>query len=136
MENTQNLVQTTLAEIEKVLNTKTVFGDPITIEGKTIIPLIAAGFGFGVGSGTGKATGGGPAGEGGGGGAGGGAGVKPVGIVIIDENGIRIEPIKHGLGAALEKMVDKMPDICEKMMERWEMKKQGGTPKTGQEEKP
>ena len=135
MDNTQNLVTTTLEEIEKVLNTKTVFGDPMTFNGKTIIPLIAVGFGFGAGGGTGKATGGGPAGEGVGGGAGGGAGVKPVGIVVIDESGVRIEPVKHGLGAALEKMAENMPAMCEKMMERWEKRKQGGAPQAEQEEK-
>ena len=133
--NTQNLVTATLQEIEKVLNTKTVFGEPMTIEGKTIIPLIAVGFGFGAGGGTGKATGGGPAGEGVGGGAGGGVGVKPVGIIVVDESGVRIEPVKHGLGAAIEKMVDKMPEMCESMMERWEKRKQGGAPGSGQEEK-
>ena len=36
----ENLVKTTLAEIEKLLSTKTVVGEPITIEGTTIVPLI------------------------------------------------------------------------------------------------
>lgn len=141
MAETQDLVKTTMEEIEKVLSTKTVFGEPMTFGETTIIPLISAGFGFGAGGGTGKATSGGPAGEGTGGGAGGGAGVQPVGIVVIDANGVRIEPVKHGIGAAIEKMAEKMPEMCEKMMERMGEKKHGwrhggmgGQPGGGQEQ--
>ena len=53
MENFETLLKTVLAEIEKVLTTKTVVGEPIRIEGTTIIPLIGVGFGFGGGGGTG-----------------------------------------------------------------------------------
>ena len=54
MEIVENLVKTTLGEIEKILNTKTVVGEPINIEGTTLIPLISAGFGFGAGGGEGR----------------------------------------------------------------------------------
>ena len=54
MEVVENLVKTTLGEIEKVLSSRTVVGDPITIEGITLIPLISVGFGFGAGGGQGK----------------------------------------------------------------------------------
>ena len=54
METVENLVKTTLGEIEKVLSTKTVVGEALTIEGATLIPLISAGFGFGAGGGSGK----------------------------------------------------------------------------------
>ena len=54
MAEVESVVRTTLEEIEKVLSTKTVVGEPITIEGNTLIPLISIGFGFGAGAGTGK----------------------------------------------------------------------------------
>ena len=54
MEVAQNLVKTTLEEIEKVLSTKTVVGEPMTVEGVTLIPLISVGFGFGAGGGSGR----------------------------------------------------------------------------------
>ena len=88
----ENLVKTTLGEIEKVLNTRTVVGEPLKIEGVTLIPLISVGFGFGAGGGQGK----GEAkqkGEGTGGGSGGGAWVRPKAVVIIDAQGARVEPI-------------------------------------------
>jgi len=54
VEVVENLVKTTLGEIEKVLSTKTVVGEPITVEGATIIPLISIGFAFGAAGGSGK----------------------------------------------------------------------------------
>jgi uncharacterized spore protein YtfJ len=125
MEIVENLVKTTLGEIEKVLSAKTVVGEPITIEGATLVPLISAGFGFGAGGGEGK----GEAkqkGEGAGGGTGGGAWVKPVAVVIIDKAGVRIEPIRGGIATAVEKLGETIPRVMEKCIETWgERKKEG-----------
>ena len=116
----EGLVTTTLGEIEKVLGSKTVVGEPITIEGTTIIPLISVGFGFGGASGgSGDAK---DKGEGFGGGAGGG--VKPIAIIIIDKDGARIEPIKGGLAAALEKLGGTVPEIMEIVADKWGGKKE------------
>ena len=79
MEDVENLVKSTAYEMEKLLATKTVVGEPIAVNGTTIIPLVAMGFGFGAGGGTGKSEKG-PEGEGTGGGTGGGGGVKPVAV--------------------------------------------------------
>ena len=84
MAESEELIKTTVDEIEKILSTKTVVGEPTTIEGTTIIPLISVGFAFGAGAGTGKSK---DVGEGGGGGGGGGGGVKPVAVLIIDKDG-------------------------------------------------
>ncbi len=125
----ENLVKTTLGEIEKVLTTRTVVGEPIAVEGANLIPLVSVGFGFGAGGGQGK----GEAkqkGEGSGGGTGGGAWVKPVALVIVDKGGVRIEPIKGGLATAIEKIGETIPRVMEKCMETWmakweERKKEG-----------
>lgn len=116
MEDIEKLVKTTLGEIEKVLDAKTVVGEPITIEETTLIPLVSVGFGFGAGGSTGRGEAK-QAGEGGG--SGGGAGVRPIAIIIIDKDGARIEPIKGGMAAALEKLGDTIPDIAAKISERW-----------------
>ena len=127
MEVVEGLVKTTLSEIEKVLSTKTVVGEPITIEGKTIVPLISVGFGFGAGGGTGK---GGEAakqqGEGTGGGSGGRAGIKPVAVIIITEEGVRVEPIVGGMAGVIEKVGESIPRMVEKVVEkRRDNKKEG-----------
>jgi uncharacterized spore protein YtfJ len=79
----ENLFGKAIGEIERMLNTKTVVGEPITVEGNTLIPLISVGFGFGVGAGEGTDP---KKGAGAGGGAGGGGGVKPVALVIINKD--------------------------------------------------
>jgi len=129
MEIVGNLAKTTLEEIEKVLTTRTVVGEPITVGDKTLIPLISIGFGFGAGGGEGK----GEAkqkGEGAGGGTGGGAWVRPLAVVIIDKEGVRIEPIRGGLSTAIEKLGETIPRMMEKCMEtcmsKWEERKKEG----------
>ncbi len=117
MENVENLIKSTLGEIEKVLTTKTVVGEPITIDGRTLIPLISVGFGFGAGAGEGKGEKR-RMGEGTGGGAGGGVWVRPMALVIMDKEGIRIEAVKGGLASAFEKIGDAIPAIIEKAMEK------------------
>jgi len=125
MEDVEKLVKTTLGEIEKVLDAKTVVGEPITIEGTTMIPLMSVGFGFAAGGGTGKGetkqeT------EGGGSGTGGGGGVKPIAVIVIDKDGVRIEPIKGGMATAMEKLSETIPDIAAKVTEKWGDRKKEG----------
>jgi uncharacterized spore protein YtfJ len=126
MEDVEKLIKSTLGEIEKVLDAKTVVGEPITIEGTTLIPLMSVGFGFAAGGGSGKgetkeAT------ESGGSGTGGGGGVKPIAVIVIDKDGVRIEPIKGGMATAIEKLSETIPDIAAKLTERWgERKKEEG----------
>ena len=106
MEDVEKLLKTSIEEIERVLSTKTVVGDTITVGDVTLIPLVSLGFGFGAGGGSGKgeipsgnAKG---EGEGGGVGTGGGGGIKPVAMVIIDKNGVRVETIKGRVSSAFE----------------------------------
>lgn len=103
MEDIEKLFDKAVGEIERMLNTKTVVGDPITIEGNTLIPLISVGFGFGVGGGQGTEP---KKCSGQGGGTGGGGGVKPVALVIINADGVRVEPVKSGTASALEKVAE------------------------------
>ncbi len=103
MEAVEKLFDKAVAEIERMLDTKTVVGDPITIEGNTLIPLVNVGFGFGAGGGEGSEP---SKGSGHGGGTGGGGGVKPVALVIINAEGVRVEPIKSGTASVLEKVAE------------------------------
>jgi uncharacterized spore protein YtfJ len=126
MEIVENLAKTTLQEIEKVLSTRTVVGEPITVEGITMIPLVSIGFAFGAGGGSGK----GEAkqrGEGAAGGTGGGAWVRPIAIVVIDKEGVvRIEPTRRGLSTLVETVGDTVPKVVDKIMEKREERKKEG----------
>ena len=108
-----DLLQANLGEIEKVLSAKTVVGEPTTIGDTMLIPLISVGFFVGAGSaaGTEPKKGGGTGGIG----TGGHAGIKPVGMVIIDKSGVRVESVKGGLASALEKFAETIPQV----VERW-----------------
>ena len=103
MKDIDNLFGKAIGEIERMLNTKTVVGEPITVEGNTLIPLISVGFGFGVGAGEGNDP---KKGVGSGGGTGAGGGVKPVALVIINKDGVRLEPIKGTATSVLEKVAE------------------------------
>lgn len=101
--NVENLFNKAVGEIERMLSSKTVVGDPITVEGNTLIPLLSVGFGFGVGSGEGTDPKRGP---GVGGGTGAGAGIKPVALIIVNEDGVRVEPVKGGATSLVEKVAE------------------------------
>ena len=125
MEIVENLTKTTLGEIEKVLSSRTVVGEPMTIEGTTLIPLISVGFGFGAGGGQGR----GEAkqkGEGAGGGTGGGAWIRPKAIIIVDKEGVRVEPVMGGVSFALEKASEAIPRIIERYLQKSEEREKKG----------
>ena len=103
MEDVGVLFDKAVGEIERMLNTKTVVGEPITVEGNTLIPLVNVGFGFGVGGGEGTEP---QKGSGHGGGTGGGGGVKPVALVVVNGEGVRVDPIKSGTASAWEKLAE------------------------------
>jgi uncharacterized spore protein YtfJ len=111
MENVKDVLKTSLEELERVLNTKTVVGEPIVIEGNTLIPLISIGFGFGAGGGAGKSKKSDD--EGGGAGTGGGGGIRPVALVIINKEGVRVESIKSGMASAFENIGESIGKVLQ-----------------------
>ena len=83
--STKDLIDSAVEHLHASASVKAVYGDPIVIEGKTIIPVAKVAYGFGGGTGTktagaeGMAPGEKAAGEGGGS----GVAAKPVGVVEI-----------------------------------------------------
>lgn len=103
MDDAKDLLKTSLEELEKVLSSRSVVGEPMQINGNTIIPLTSVGFGFGAGGGSGK-TPKGETGEGAGAGTGGGGGIRPVAVLIVNKDGVRLEPVKGGASRVLEQL--------------------------------
>ncbi len=103
MKDIEDLAGKAIGEIERMLNTKTVVGAPITLDGNTIIPLVSVGFGFAVGAGEGNDP---KKGAGNGGGAGGGGGVTPVALIVVGKDGVRVEPVKGGAASLVEKVAE------------------------------
>ena len=80
---------------------KTVFGEPIAAEGKTIIPVAKIRYGFGGGMGSGPSRSGDEQRIGQGGGGGGGVMANPIGVVEVSAAGTHFVPIhsRKRLGA-------------------------------------
>lgn len=95
MEDVESLLKGTVDELDRLLSAKNVLGAPIEKDGATIIPMVSFGFGFGAGGGTDDK-------KGLGGGAGGGGGIKPVGAIIIDQDGARVEGVKGTMSSVAE----------------------------------
>ncbi len=95
MEDVEKLLKSTVEELDRLLNAKNVLGDPIERGGSTVIPIVSYGFGFGAGGGGSQKTGTG-------GGTGGGGGIKPVGAIIFDKDGARVEAVKGAFSSLAE----------------------------------
>jgi len=86
---------TLLERIHAGANVKTVYGDPVEAQGKTIIPVAKVAYGFGAGYGdTEKDKKSGSGKEGGGLGA--GVRAKPVGVIEVTKDDTRFVPCTSG----------------------------------------
>ncbi len=83
----QSLKDSVLAQA----NVKAIYGEPISAQGKTVIPVAKIMYGYGAGAGTGGVGDTQARGEGGGGG--GGVRAIPVGVVEISDQQTRFIPI-------------------------------------------
>jgi uncharacterized spore protein YtfJ len=115
MEGLADIIKTITGEMQKSLSAQTIVGDPITAEGKTIIPLVSVGMGFGAGSGSGKGQENSV-----GGGGGGGLGMKPVAVIIIDQHGVRVEQMTEAKHSLVEHVVEAMPKFLESFSKKKE----------------
>lgn len=96
-------------ELEKLVSTRTVVGEPITAAGKTLIPISKISMGFGSGGGEGKKENE----EGFGGGGGAGAKIEPLAFIVVSEEKTEIFRIseKHEFG----KLAELVPEVVEKL---------------------
>ena len=95
MEDVERLLKGAVEELDKLLNARNVLGDPIQHGEATVIPMVSYGFGFGAGGGH-KGKGGNT------GGAGAGGGIKPLGAIIFDADGARVEAVKGAVSSVAE----------------------------------
>lgn len=107
MSNVEELVKGTVEELARLLDAKHVLAEPIEKDGATVIPIVSYGFGFGAGGGEDSK-------RGSGGGTGAGGGIKPLGAIIIDGDGVRIENLKGCMSSIFESMAE----CCSHMMEK------------------
>lgn len=85
----KDILQTVAERAHAKATVKTIFGDPINVEGITIIPVARVAYGFGAGGGWGPGSKSKTLEQSGGGGGGGGVRIAPAGIVEIGPDGTR-----------------------------------------------
>jgi uncharacterized spore protein YtfJ len=89
--NAADLLQKMGDTLGSTATVKSVFGEPIRMNGKTVVPVAKVAYGFGAGAGTGK-SGAHPDRLGEGGGGGGGVRAFPAGALEITEGRTRFVP--------------------------------------------
>ena len=120
MENVMEILEQIVDTLSDTAKSDVVVGREVELGSVKIVPLSRVSIGFGGGGGEGdQQLGHGRdrkdrphRGKGIGAGSGGGAKVRPVGVVVFTEDGVRVEEIPDKKGP-LDKIFDKIPDIIE-----------------------
>jgi uncharacterized spore protein YtfJ len=111
MADVEQLLKGTVDELDRLLNAKNVLGDPIEKGSSTVIPIVSYGFGFGAGGSSGGKSGDGA-------GTGGGGGIKPLGAIIIDDEGARVEAVQGAMTSLAEALRDTAARAIESQAKR------------------
>jgi uncharacterized spore protein YtfJ len=109
----QDVLKQMAEDIKNFTRTDTIFGEPIEIQGTTIIPICRVAVGYGGGGGEGEAE----TKQGGkGAGAGGGAGMRidPAALIVAKDGKISIVPI-GGRDSRVGSLLEKLPDVFERL---------------------
>ena len=95
------------ADTRRQASVDAVFGTPVESEGKTVIPIASAMYGFGMGAGISAAPASTEGKKAASSGAGGGSGyvTRPMAVAVIDAQGVRIESITNEERIALSGML-------------------------------
>ncbi len=107
--NVVEIIEGVVGQLRDIARTESIVGEPITVGGKTLVPIIRITVGFGAGGGEGsddKDRGGF------GGGGGGGAKVEPAAFIVIDESGISLLPARPG---TIDSLVEAIPTAIGKL---------------------
>ena len=114
-----DMMRNAMEKVREMVDTNTIVGQPITTpDGVTLIPVSKVSFGFGSGGGDyGKAPK-----ENFGGGAGGAVKIDPVAFLVIKDGTTRVLPVAVPPTSTMERIVEKVPDILDKMEKRFDKK--------------
>lgn len=103
-------LESIMSKMGELANSKTVVGEPIISNNKTIIPLFAVRMGFGSGGGEGNAP---QQGVGRGEGGAGGLSISPTALLIIDDAGVQVYSLAQK--GSIAKLVEMIPEVMAKI---------------------
>ena len=120
-----DLMSTTIDKINQMVDTNTIVGQPITTpDGVTLLPISKVSFGFGSGGGDyGKNT----SKDNFGGGSAAGVKIDPVAFIVIKDGITRILPVAVPPTSTMERIVEKVPEIMDKVEKRFDKKQEKDT---------
>ena len=119
-----DLMRSTMEKIHEMVDTNTIVGQPITTpDGVTLIPISKVSFGFGSGGADyGKVQ---PKDFGGAAGA--GVKIDPVAFLVIKEGTTRVLPVAVPASTTLDRVVEMVPDLMEKVEKYFDKKREEET---------
>lgn len=124
-----DMLSNTIQKIREAIDANTVVGKPITAGNVTLVPVSRLSFGFGSGgSEFGKADEGGIRSYGGGGGA--GAKVTPLCFLVVSGDNVRVLPIDPPVENTMDRVVELVPNIADKIGSLLEKRKKPDAPET------
>ncbi len=89
-----DVLKSIVEPLEKSASVTSVYGEPVSAQGRTVIPVARIAYGFGGGSGHGARHTSPAEGEGEGGGGGGGVLANPLGVIEITDQHTRYIPLR------------------------------------------
>ncbi len=99
-----------LGNVEGVLNSKSVIGEPVQFGKNIIIPLVEVGFGAGAGGSDATRDNGDVETAGGGM----GASIKPTAVLVVNDDGVQLVDVKNK--DSVNKVIDMLPGIISKFV--------------------
>ena len=114
-----DLMEKTMARIREMVDVNTIVGSPITtVDGITLIPVSKVSFGFAAGGSDFQTKNGKDAApDAFGGGSGAGVKIEPVSFLVIRDGSVRMISANADEQNSVEKFIDAMPDIIDKLKE-------------------
>jgi sporulation protein YtfJ len=113
--NLPNMLQDTISKIREMVDVNNVIGEPITVDGVTIIPVSKVSVGFGGGGSDFVSKNVNHQENPFGGGVGAGVKVTPVAFLIIKEGNVRMLPVATPANTTADRLVEMVPDTLDKI---------------------
>ena len=119
------MMETSMGKIREMVDSNTIIGEPIvTADGVTLIPVSRLSFGFGCGGGDyGKQAGK----DHFGGATTAGVRVEPVAFLVVKDGGVRVMPVAVPPTSTLDRVVDLVPEIMDKVEKHFDKKNEKET---------
>ena len=114
--NLPNMLESTISKIREMLDANSVVGQPIVVDGVTIIPVSKVSIGLGGGGSDFVSKNPNQHENPFGGGVGAGVKVTPVAFLVIKEGSVRMLPVAAPANTTVDRLVEMVPDTLDKIV--------------------